>query len=70
MAAWRRSLDAARRFDLPYDEGMAHLELGRHLGPGQVTPGGWGREEHLARARELFQALGTDPALRRAQEAR
>jgi hypothetical protein len=49
---------------------MAHLELGRRLGPGKVTAGGRGREEHLARARELFQALGTEPALRRAQEAR
>jgi eukaryotic-like serine/threonine-protein kinase len=63
VRAWRRSLDAARRLDLPYDEAMAHLQLGRHLGPTEATPGGWGREEHLARSRELLAALGTDPAL-------
>jgi predicted ATPase/DNA-binding SARP family transcriptional activator len=63
VRAWRRSLDAARRLDLPYDEAMAHLQLGRHLRPTEVTPGGWGREEHLARSRELLTALGTEPAL-------
>jgi tetratricopeptide (TPR) repeat protein len=69
LRALRRSLDAARRFDLPYDEGMAHLELGRHLGTNQATPGEWGREEHLRRAAELFEALGTEPALHRTREA-
>jgi hypothetical protein len=63
VRAWRRSLDAARRLDLPYDEAMAHLQLGRHLRPTEATPGGWGREEHLARSRELLTALGTEPAL-------
>jgi predicted ATPase len=63
IRAWCRSLDTARRLDLPYDEAMAHLELGRHLRAPETTPGGWGRDEHLARARELFAALGTEPAL-------
>jgi hypothetical protein len=63
VRAWRRSLDGARRLDMPYDEAMAHLELGRHLRPTEVTPGGWGREEHLARSRELLAALGVEPAL-------
>jgi predicted ATPase/DNA-binding SARP family transcriptional activator len=66
VRAWRRSLDTARRLDLPYDEAMAHLELGRHLRATETTPGGWGRDEHLARSRELFTALGTEPALARA----
>jgi predicted ATPase/DNA-binding SARP family transcriptional activator len=69
VRAWRRSLDTARRLDLPYDEAMAHLELGRHLRAPETTPGGWGRDEHLARSRELFEALGTEPALRRAATA-
>jgi MoxR-like ATPase len=69
IRAWRRSLEAARRLDLPYDEAMAHLELGRHLGPAETTPGGWGREEHLARSRELFGALGAEPALLHAATA-
>ncbi|HYN18957.1 MAG TPA: hypothetical protein VEY96_12845, partial [Actinomycetes bacterium] len=50
VRAWRRSLDSARRLDLPYDEALAHLELGRHLRAPEATPGGWGRDEHLARA--------------------
>jgi len=58
MRAWRRSLDTARRLDQPYDEAQAHLELGRRLRPAETTPGGWGREEHLARARELLDTLG------------
>ncbi|HKP99713.1 MAG TPA: hypothetical protein VJ735_05230, partial [Actinomycetes bacterium] len=66
VRAWHRSLDTARRLDLPYDEAMAHLELGRHLRPTQTTPGSWGRDEHLSRARELFCALGTEPAHLRA----
>jgi len=66
VRAWRRSLDTARRLDLPYDEAMAHLELGRHLPPTQTTPGDWGRDEHLSRSRELFGALGTEPARLRA----
>jgi predicted ATPase/DNA-binding SARP family transcriptional activator len=69
LRAWRRSLDTARRLDLPYDEAMAHLELGRHLRASETTPGGWGRDEHLARSRELFGALGTEPALQRASAA-
>ena len=69
VRAWRRSLDSARRLDLPYDEAMAHLELGRHLRATETTPGGWGRDEHLARSRELLSALGTGPALARASAA-
>ena len=69
VRAWRRSLDTARRLDLPYDEALAHLELGRHLRAPETTPGGWGRDEHLARSRELLTALGTEPALARAAAA-
>ena len=56
----RRELEAALR------RGQAHLELGRHLRPTQTTPGDWGRDEHLSRSRELFCALGTEPARLRA----
>jgi hypothetical protein len=69
VRAWRHSLDTARRLDLPYDEAMAHLELGCHLRATETTPGGWGRDEHLARARELLSALGTGPALARVSAA-
>ncbi|HMA36332.1 MAG TPA: hypothetical protein VKY74_17880, partial [Chloroflexia bacterium] len=50
-AAWRRSLAAARRRAMPYDQALAHYELGRHArGPA------WRR--HLTRARTLFASLG------------
>ena len=38
---------------MPYEEGRARLELGRHLAPGTPT-----RQEHLRRARDLFTRLG------------
>jgi hypothetical protein len=52
-SAWSRSLAAARRLDMPYDEGRAHLEIGRHTPPGALE-----RAEHLARAASLFDELG------------
>ena len=50
--AWRRSLAAAERLGMRYDQLLAHLQLGRHGDPSE-------RHEHLARARQLFTQLGT-----------
>lgn len=63
--AWQASLAAAARLEMPYDEGLAHYELGRHLP--DADPG---REEHLARACEIFERLGAAYELARAREAR
>jgi hypothetical protein len=52
-SAWRRSLAAAERLDMPYDQGRAHTLLGRHSPPGSDE-----RARHLARAAELFDDLG------------
>jgi tetratricopeptide (TPR) repeat protein len=49
--AWRRSLAAAERLGMRYDEMLAHHQLGRHGDPSE-------RDEHLARARQLFAQLG------------
>ncbi len=47
---WRRSLEAATQYTMPYDQGRAHYELGRHAAEG----GG----EHLQRALAIFAHLG------------
>jgi class 3 adenylate cyclase len=49
--AWRRSLAAAERLGMRYDQLLAHQQLGRHGDPRE-------RLEHLNRARQLFTELG------------
>ena len=49
--AWRRSLAAAERLGMRYDEMLAHQQLSRHGDPSE-------RHEHLARARQLCTQLG------------
>ena len=44
---------------MPYEEGQAHYELGRHAS-------GETRRHHLARAIALFARLGADHDLRQA----
>ncbi len=51
--AWQRSLSAAERLEMPYEQGRAHHEIGRHLDAGDPA-----RERHLARAREIFDQIG------------
>jgi hypothetical protein len=50
--AWRRSLAAAERLGMRYDQLLAHQQLSRHGDPSE-------RDEHLARAHQLFTQLGT-----------
>jgi hypothetical protein len=57
--AWRRALAAAERLAMPYEQGLAHAALGRHLPVGD--PEG---QAHRARAGEIFASLGaTHPIL-------
>jgi tetratricopeptide (TPR) repeat protein len=51
--AWRRSLAEAERLAMPYEEGLAHYEIGRHLPGGSPE-----RREHLGRAAEVLARLG------------
>jgi class 3 adenylate cyclase/tetratricopeptide (TPR) repeat protein len=50
--AWRRSLDAAERLQMPYDQLLAHHQLGRH---GHASE----RGHHVTRAQQLFAELET-----------
>jgi class 3 adenylate cyclase/tetratricopeptide (TPR) repeat protein len=64
VAAWSRSLKAAERLAMPYEQGRAHYELGRHL-PRDLP----GRQAHLSRAGALFAEIGAAYELRRVQLA-
>jgi hypothetical protein len=51
--AWYKSLAAAKRYQMPYDQGLAHLYIGAHMEPGRPE-----RQDHLNQARQLFSDLG------------
>jgi hypothetical protein len=53
VSAWQQAIAAARRVTMLYEEGLAHLELGRHLPPGDPARG-----TSLAEARAIFARLG------------
>ncbi|MFQ5651045.1 MAG: adenylate/guanylate cyclase domain-containing protein [bacterium] len=60
--SWQKSLSAAERLGMPYEQGLAHFEIGRHLDAGDVA-----RDGHLDRACEIFQRLEVGHDLARAQ---
>jgi class 3 adenylate cyclase len=49
--AWQKSLAAAQKLAMPYDEALAYYEIGRHATADEQT-------SHLARANEIFGQLG------------
>jgi predicted ATPase/Tfp pilus assembly protein PilF len=55
---WQKSLALAEDLNIPYDQGRIHYQIGRHLSEGEITEKGWGRQEHLQRAAEIFSELG------------
>jgi eukaryotic-like serine/threonine-protein kinase len=61
--AWSRCLAVASRLNMPYLEGLAHLEIGRHAAADHPD-----RHEHLARARDLFASSSTPFDLARAEQ--
>jgi class 3 adenylate cyclase/tetratricopeptide (TPR) repeat protein len=61
---WKRSIAAAEQLEMPYEQGLAHYELGRHSGADDPA-----RSLHLARACEIFAELGAAYDLKRARDA-
>jgi tetratricopeptide (TPR) repeat protein len=61
--AWLESLAVARSLEMAYDEALAHYEIGRHTAAGDPA-----RQEHLARAGEIFERLGSAYDQARVQE--
>jgi tetratricopeptide (TPR) repeat protein len=51
IASWQKSLAAAESLDMPYEAALTCFEWGRHSN-GKV------REQHLAKALQLFERLG------------
>jgi predicted ATPase/DNA-binding SARP family transcriptional activator len=62
--AWQRSLTHAQRLEMPYEEGLAHYEIGRHLPLDDPH-----RSERLMQACDIFDKLGAIYDLERAQGA-
>jgi class 3 adenylate cyclase/tetratricopeptide (TPR) repeat protein len=60
---WRQSLTAARQFHMPYEQGLAYYEIGRHLPPSHPQ-----QQECLQQALALFAHVGAISALARTQE--
>ncbi|MCB0036936.1 MAG: hypothetical protein KDE51_23050 [Anaerolineales bacterium] len=50
---WEKGLAKAAEFNMPYEEGMVHFELGCHL-----TAGESGRDTHLQQAHKIFTKIG------------
>ena len=63
-AAWRQSLREAERLHMPFEQALAHFEIGRHLQAAEAP-----RETHLLQACQLFEQLGTRCHLERARAA-
>jgi class 3 adenylate cyclase/tetratricopeptide (TPR) repeat protein len=60
---WRQSLTAARQFHMPYEQGLAYYELGRHLPLSHPQ-----QQECLQQALALFARVGALSAVTRTQE--
>jgi class 3 adenylate cyclase/tetratricopeptide (TPR) repeat protein len=65
VAAWTRSLKTAERLAMPYEQGRAHYELGRHRPPGYPA-----RQAHLSRAWKIFDDVGASYELALVRAAR
>jgi hypothetical protein len=62
--AWQKSLVLAERLAMPYEQGLARYEIGRHLALDDPA-----RRVHLARAAEIFSQISAAYDLSRAQQA-
>jgi tetratricopeptide (TPR) repeat protein len=51
FGTWQTSLGVAGQLAMPYEQGLAHYEIGRHAS-------GEERQKHLSRALEIFEQLG------------
>jgi hypothetical protein len=67
--AWYKSLANAREQKNSYQQGLTHIEIGRHLSAGERTEDGWAQREHLQYAVEVFSGLGATYDLKRANAA-
>lgn len=50
--SWEKAIAAAIQIKMPYEEGLAHFQIARHLPAGDPA-----RREHLEKAQEIFSRL-------------
>ncbi len=62
--AWQRSITIAESLSMPYDQGLAHFEMGRHMRADTYE-----REKHLQHAEAIFTDLDASLDLARTQHA-
>ncbi len=65
IAAWQRSHRQAEHLGMPYELGLASLELGKHLSQGDLN-----RDKHLIKSIEEFSKIGAQFDLQCAKEIR
>lgn len=53
LRTWAKGLDWASQFDMPYETGRLHYEIGRHLAPADPA-----RQAHLQQAADHFRQIG------------
>jgi flagellin-specific chaperone FliS len=61
---WLKCLACAEELSMPLEQGLAHYEIGRHLSSNKKVKNGWGRQEHLQRAIDIFSNLGANHDLK------
>ena len=64
MRSWRQAVAAASELSMPYELGLAHREIGRHLQRGDPE-----RTRHLEAAREAFTSIEAGRALASVESA-
>jgi tetratricopeptide (TPR) repeat protein len=64
IASWRKGLDAAQKFNMPYEEGLIRVKLGTVIKDNVVE-----RKERFARAIQIFEKMGAVHELRTAKRA-
>ncbi|NUM47196.1 MAG: AAA family ATPase, partial [Anaerolineales bacterium] len=50
--SWKNAVDAAQKIHLPYEEGLAHFQISRHLAKSDPA-----YRDHLSKARAIFHKL-------------
>ena len=64
IASWRKGLDAAQKFKMPYEEGLIRVKLGSLLEDSAVM-----RKERFAGAIQIFEKMGAVHELQMAKRA-
>ena len=67
--AWRKSLEHAKQLSMPFEQALAHFEIGRHLPERTTLASDNERKAHLTLARDIFSELNAATELARVDKA-